>query len=83
MHVRKGTWVLPTDNAFLNGGLEHEIYMAIPEGDSECIEQCEENKSLKLEKAIYGLVQAARQFFKKIHDALVQQTSKQVNQIHV
>ena len=54
------------DNAFLNGDLEHEIYMAMPEGYVECVEQVEENEALKFEKAIYGLVQAARQFFKKI-----------------
>ena len=54
------------DNAFLNGELEHEIYMNIPEGYAECVEQFEENDAVKLEKTIYGLVQAARQFFKKI-----------------
>ena len=59
--------IIDIDNAFLNGELEHEIYMAIPEGYTECIEQCEENEALKLEKEIYGLVQVARQFFKKIH----------------
>ena len=58
--------IVNIDNAFLYGELEHEIYMTIPEGYMECIEQCEENKALKLEKAIYGLVQAARQLFKKI-----------------
>ena len=42
--------------------------MRIPEGYAECIEQVEENGALKLEKAIDGLVQAARQFFKKIRE---------------
>ena len=64
--------IVDIDNAFLNGELEHEIYMAIPEGYTKCIEQCEENQALKLDKAIYGLVQVARQFFKKIHNALLQ-----------
>ena len=59
------------DNAFLNGELEHEIYIAIPEGYAECVEQCEENKALKLEKAVYGLVQGAIQFFKKICNSLL------------
>ena len=45
--------------------------MAIPEGYAECVEQYEENETLKLEKAIYGFVQAARQFFRKIHDSLL------------
>ena len=39
--------------------------MTMPEGYSECVEQVEENEALKFEKAIYGLVQAAWQFFKK------------------
>ena len=40
--------------------------MTIPEGYAECVVPFEEKESLRLEKAIYGLVQAARQFFKKI-----------------
>ena len=46
--------------------------MTMPEGYAECVEQVEENEALKLEKAIYGLVQAVRQFFKKIQDPLIQ-----------
>ena len=46
--------IVDIDNAFLNGELEHEIYMGIPEGYAECVEQCEENKALKLEEAICG-----------------------------
>ena len=52
--------IVDIDNAFLKGELEHEIYMTIPEGYGECVEQFEENEALKIEKAIYGLVQAAR-----------------------
>ena len=40
--------------------------MTMPEGYAEDVEQVEENEAFKLEKAIYGLVQAARKFFKKI-----------------
>ena len=36
--------------------------MTIPEGHAECVELFEENEALSLEKANYGLVQAARQF---------------------
>ena len=68
--------IVDIDNAFLNGELEHEIYMTIPEGYTECIEQCEANEALKLEKAICGLVQAAWQFFKNIHDSLLQANFK-------
>ena len=64
--------VVDIDNAFLNQELEHEIYTGIPEGYAECVEQFEENEALKLEKVIYGLVRAARQFFKKIQGSLIQ-----------
>ena len=40
------------------------------------MEQCEENKALKLEKAIYGLVQVARQVLKEICNLLVQANFK-------
>ena len=50
------TQIVDIDNAFLNGELEHEIYMAMSEGYTECIEHCEDNEALKLERAIYGLV---------------------------
>ena len=59
------------DNAFLNGDLEHEINMKIPEGYDEVInEDVDKENSLILQKAIYGLVQAARQFWKKIVDKM-------------
>ena len=41
------TKIVDIDNAFLNGELEHEIYMAIPEGYVEYVEQCEENEVLR------------------------------------
>ena len=46
--------IVDIDNTFLNGELEHEIYMTIPEGYAECVEPFEEKEVLKLEKAIYG-----------------------------
>ena len=61
--------IVDINNDFLNGDLEHEIYMTIPEGYAECVEQVEENEALKLEKAVY---EAASQFFKKIQDSLIQ-----------
>ena len=63
--------VVDIDNAFLNGDLEHEIYMKIPEGYDEVIsEAVDKEDCLILQKAIYGLVQAARQFWKKIVDKM-------------
>ncbi len=53
--------IVDIETAFLHGDLEEEIYMECPEGlehdDDECV---------LLQKTIYGLVQAARQFYKKI-----------------
>ena len=60
---------MDSDNAFLTGDLEHEIYMNIPEGYEEVIsDNVDKEDYLNLWKAIYGLVQAARQFWKKIID---------------
>lgn len=54
--------------AFLNGDLEEEIFMQIPEGL-----RTKDNQDLvcKLNKALYGLKQAPRQWYAKIHDFLV------------
>ena len=63
--------VVDIDNAFLNGDLEHDIYMKIPEGYDEVINpRVDKEDCLILQKAIYGLVQAARQFWKKIVDKM-------------
>ena len=52
--------IVDVESAFLNGDLEEEIYMDCPDGMEHDPEDC-----LLLLKAIYGLVQSARQFFKK------------------
>ena len=63
--------VVDSDNAFLNGDLEHEIYMKIPEGYDEVIRKdVDKEDCLILQKTIYGLVQGARQFWKKIVDKM-------------
>ena len=64
--------VVDIDNAFLNGNLDHEIYMKIPEGYQEVVGPVEKGDSLALDKAIYGLVQAARQYWKLMIDVLEQ-----------
>ena len=58
--------VIDIDNAFLNGDVDHEIFMKMPEECKECIQDYDDGKALKLDQAIYGLVQAARQFWKKV-----------------
>ena len=63
--------VVDIDNAFLNGDLEHEIYMKIPERYDEVINpRVDKEDCLISQKAIYGLVQAASQFWKKIVDKM-------------
>ena len=63
--------VVDIDNAFLNGDLEDESYMKIPEGYEEVIsEDVDKEDCLILQKEIYGLVQASRQFWKKIVDKM-------------
>jgi Reverse transcriptase (RNA-dependent DNA polymerase) len=51
--------------AFLTGNLEEEIYMECPEGLEH-----EDDEILQLPKAIYGLVQASRQYNKKFTSIL-------------
>ena len=53
------------ETAFLHGDLEEEIYMEAPKGIS-----ADDDEVVKLEQTIYGLVQSARQFWKKLRDVL-------------
>ena len=63
--------VVDIDNVFLNCDMEHEICMKIPEGYDEVINKdVDKEDCLKLQKAIYGLVQAARQCWKNIVDMM-------------
>ncbi|GBN19276.1 Copia protein [Araneus ventricosus] len=54
--------------AFLHGNLEDEVYMSQPEG---YIQTGQEQKVCKLNKAIYGLKQAARAWHLKIGESLI------------
>ncbi len=57
--------LLDIEVAFLNGDLEEEIYMECPKGiDAKA------DEALLLLKSMYGLVQAARQFFLKFTQIL-------------
>jgi hypothetical protein len=59
--------IVNVEKAFLHGDLEEgqEIYMNYPESL-----ELEEDECLLLQKMIYGLVQSARQFFKKLLSCL-------------
>jgi hypothetical protein len=52
--------IVDVESAFLHGELQEEIYMNIPEEMSYDSKHC-----LLLTKTIYGLVQSAREFYKK------------------
>jgi len=55
--------IIDVETAFLHGdlGIDEEIYMECPPGLD-----CRNNEILILEKTIYGLVQAAKAFYKKL-----------------
>lgn len=60
--------------AFLNGVLNEEIFMKIPNGIN-----AEENHVCKLNKALYGLKQSARCWFEKFETILKQQKFQSSN----
>lgn len=59
--------------AFLQGDIDEEIYMSFPPGYEN------ENKVCKLNKSIYGLKQASRQWNKKLNTALLEIGMKRSN----
>jgi Reverse transcriptase (RNA-dependent DNA polymerase) len=70
MLVAKLIWnlkdcIVDVETAFLHGELEEEIYMNIPKGMNS-----DSNSCLLLNKTIYGLVQSARKFYKKLISVL-------------
>jgi hypothetical protein len=57
--------IIDVETAFLNGDLKEEIYMNAPKGLNVNHDEC-----TQLDKALYGLVQAARQFYLKFAQEL-------------
>ena len=52
-----GIWQMDVKTAFLNGYIKEELYMKQPEG---FVDPKGANKVCKLQRSIYGLVQASR-----------------------
>ena len=61
---------IDVETAFLYGDLTEEIYMTIPNGLETYLNQQLNDKCVKLKKLIYGLVQAARAWWKKFTNSL-------------
>lgn len=59
---------LDVTTAFLNGTLEETIFMQIPVGFSDSTHS---GQVLKLKKAIYGLKQSSRAWYKKVDECLL------------
>ena len=57
--------LIDVETAFLEGDLEEEIFMDVPDGYKEVLNEETAGECLRLERPLYGLVQAARQFWKK------------------
>ena len=56
-----GIWQMDVKTVFLNGFLKEELYMMQPEG---FVDPKGANKVSKLQRSIYGLVQASRSWNK-------------------
>ena len=58
--------IVDVESEFLYGDLDEEIFLNCPKGMPRTTDQ----DALKLQKCIYGLVQAARQYHKKMVEVL-------------
>ena len=66
--------VMDVETAFLYGDIEEEIFMKSPVGMEEIDPGSSPEDCYQLKKGIYGLCQAARQFWKKFVDTIKQES---------
>ena len=66
--------VMDVETAFLYGDIEEEIFMKSPVGMEEIDPGASTEDCYQLKKGIYGLCQAARQFWKKFVDTIKQES---------
>ena len=66
--------VMDVETAFLYGDIEEEIFMKSPVGMEEIDPGASPEDCYQLKKGIYGLCQAARQFWKKFVDTIKQES---------
>ena len=66
--------VMDVETAFLYGDIEEEIFMKSPVGMEENDPGSSPEDCYQLKKGIYGLCQAARQFWKKFVDTIKQES---------
>ena len=65
--------IIDVETDFLYGDLEEEVFMKIPEGlDVFLDKEFKTNDCLLLLQTMYGLVQAARQYYKKFIKIMVE-----------
>ncbi|CAL1408028.1 unnamed protein product [Linum trigynum] len=60
---------MDVNNAFLNGDLDEDVYMELPEGLRDKPEY--KGKVCKLKKSLYGLKQASRMWYAKLTESLL------------
>jgi Reverse transcriptase (RNA-dependent DNA polymerase) len=64
-------WSIDISTAFLNGDLHEEIFMKLPNGYAEVKGKQDDSMCLKLNKSIYGLVHAAREWNRRFNSEMI------------